>query len=102
MNFHNFQSIIGSRKRTFEMKAAMDSFAIASARQAPYIEPSFTKNEFDVEKPQVLLISAVGATGKSTLRAVVVEIAAEVFVEIVTDVFGSVELVMVILLKTSR
>ena len=49
------------------MKAVTDSFAVAPVRDAPYIEPSFTKNEFNVEKPQVLLISAVGATGKSTL-----------------------------------
>lgn len=70
MNFHNFQSMIGSRKRAFEMKAATDSFAIAAPRKAPYIEPSFTKTEFAVEKPQVLLISAVGATGKSTLAQV--------------------------------
>jgi hypothetical protein len=70
MNFHNFQSIISSRKRAFEMKATVDSFAIADSRNTPYIEPSFTKNQFDVEKPQVLLISAVGATGKSTLAQV--------------------------------
>src|SRR5260370_37112973 len=70
MNFHNFQSIIGSQKRTFEMKAATDSFAIAPARKDPYIEPSFAKSDFDVEKPNVLLISSVGATGKSTLAQV--------------------------------
>jgi hypothetical protein len=70
MNFYNFQSIIGSRKRAFDMKAAMDSFSIAGVRYDPYIEPSFTKNEFDAEKPQVVLISAVGATGKSTLAQV--------------------------------
>ena len=70
MNFYNFQSIIGSQKRAFEMKAATDSFAVADARKDPYIEPTFTKSEFDVEKPNVLLISAVGATGKSTLAQV--------------------------------
>ncbi len=70
MNFHNFQTLVGSRKRAFDMKAATDSFAIAGARTDPYIEPSFTKNQFGVEKPQVLLISAVGATGKSTLAQV--------------------------------
>src|ERR1022692_2360738 len=70
MNFHNVQSIIGSRKRPFEMKAATDSFAITAARNAPYIEPSFTKIQFDAEKPQVVLISAVGATGKSTLAQI--------------------------------
>src|SRR5579871_2009146 len=67
MNFHTLQSMIGSRKRTFEMKAATDSFAIAPAGTKPYIEPSFAKNQFDTEQPQVVLISAVGATGKSTL-----------------------------------
>ena len=70
MNFHNFQSIIGSGKRNFVMKATTDSFAIATERTTPYIEPTFTKNEFDVEKPKVLLISAVGATGKSALAEV--------------------------------
>ena len=70
MNFHNFQSMIGARKRGFGMKAAIDSFAVPTARVAPYIEPSFTKTEFTTEKPQVLLISAVGATGKSTLAQV--------------------------------
>jgi hypothetical protein len=70
MNFHNFQSIIGSRKRGFDMKAATHSFAISPGREDSYIEPTFTKNQFDVEKPQVLLISAVGATGKSALAEV--------------------------------
>ncbi len=70
MNFHNFQAIIGSRKRGFEMKNPTDSFAIAGEREDPYIEPTFTKNEFDVERPQVLLISAVGATGKSALAKI--------------------------------
>ena len=70
MNFYNFQSIIGSRKRAFDMKVATDSFSISGARQEPYIEPSFTKNEFDAVKPQVILISAVGATGKTTLAQV--------------------------------
>ena len=70
MNFHNFQSLVGSRKRTFEMKVPTESFTIAPERQAPFIEQSFTKNVFETEKPQVLLISAVGATGKSTLAQV--------------------------------
>lgn len=70
MNFHNLQSLIGSRKRTFTMKEETVSFAVAPDRQAAYIEPSFTKNEFETERPQVLLVSAVGATGKSTLAQI--------------------------------
>ena len=68
MNFHNFQAIIGSGKRNFVMKATTDSFAIATERTTPYIEPTFTKNEFDVEKPKVLLISAVGATERALAK----------------------------------
>ena len=70
ISFRNFQSMVQSRKRSFEMRAPEASFQIAADRTAPYIEPTFTKSEFSVEKPQVLLISAVGATGKSTLAQV--------------------------------
>ncbi len=70
MNFHNFQSIIASRKLTFGMRTEMDSFSVASERTEPYIEPTFTKSEFAAEKPQVVLISAVGATGKTALAQV--------------------------------
>lgn len=70
ISFRNFQSIVQSRKRSFEIGTPEESFQIAAERTAPYIEPTFTKNEFSAEKPQVLLISAVGATGKSTLAQV--------------------------------
>lgn len=33
---------------------------------APYIEPSFSKIDFPKEKPSILLVSAVGASGKTT------------------------------------
>lgn len=49
------------------MKAPSESFAIASRRSQAYIEPSFTKVANEVERPAVILISAVGATGKTTL-----------------------------------
>jgi hypothetical protein len=70
MNFHNFQSLIASQKQGFKMRTAMDSFSIAPQRTDPYIDPTFTKSEFSVEKPQVVLVSAVGATGKSALAQV--------------------------------
>lgn len=55
------------------MKSETDSFSIAATREQPYIEPTFTKNEFHSEKPQVVLVSAVGATGKSALAQVLSE-----------------------------
>ena len=67
MNFYSLQSVISSMKTTFDMPRPMESFSIAKERGKPYIEPSFTKNEFATEKPQVILVSAVGATGKSAL-----------------------------------
>jgi len=52
------------------MREPTESFAIAPKRNQTYIEPSFEKEEFQREKPAVVLISAVGATGKSTLAQV--------------------------------
>src|SRR5262245_16677836 len=70
MNFYSLRSIVSAQKTKFDMRAPSDSFRIADARQSPYIEPAFSKVEFEAERPQVLLISAVGATGKSTLAQV--------------------------------
>ena len=52
------------------MRMPTDSFYIAPLRPTPYIEPTFSKIVFEAEKPQVVLISAVGATGKSALAHV--------------------------------
>lgn len=49
------------------MSAPTASFYIASNDQRPYIEPSFTKDDFNEEKPRFLLMSAVGASGKTAL-----------------------------------
>jgi hypothetical protein len=62
--------MVQSRKRQFAMGMPEVSFQIAGERTEPYIEPTFTKSEFSVERPKVLLVSAVGATGKSTLAQV--------------------------------
>ena len=70
MNFYNLASIVASKKASYDMRMPTDSFAIAPPRTTPYIEPTFSKIDFDTEKPQVVLISAVGATGKSTLAHV--------------------------------
>lgn len=70
MNFGNFQALFASHKTPVEMSASTESFRVAPPRTEPYIDPSFTKSMFDVEKPQVLLVSAVGAAGKSALAKV--------------------------------
>jgi hypothetical protein len=70
MNFYGLRSIVASQKVAFDMRAPSESFRIAEARQQPYVEPTFSKVEFETERPQVLLISAVGATGKSALAQV--------------------------------
>jgi hypothetical protein len=70
VNFHNFQAVVGSLKSPVDMSKPIPSFCIAPACERPYIEPDFSKVLFDTEKPQVLLVSAVGATGKSALAQV--------------------------------
>jgi len=51
------------------MESSLDSFRVASKPSKRYIEPDFEKDKatFVREKPPILLISAVGASGKSAL-----------------------------------
>lgn len=51
------------------METPLDSFRVASKPSKRYIEPDFDKDKetFVREKPSILLISAVGASGKSAL-----------------------------------
>ncbi len=70
LSFHNFKSIVAGQKKTFTMRESTESFCVAPTREHPYIEPTFAKVEFETERPAVILISAVGATGKSALAQV--------------------------------
>jgi hypothetical protein len=70
MNFYNLKSIVAAHKKSLPMRQSTESFCLAPKRGHPYIEPTFAKVEFETEKPAVILISAVGATGKSTLAQV--------------------------------
>ena len=70
MKFYNLKSIVVSQKVACDMRMPTDSFYIAPPRPTPYIEPTFSKIDFETERPQVVLISAVGATGKSALAHV--------------------------------
>jgi hypothetical protein len=68
MDYYHLKSILAARKRQFHLRETSESFFIAGERTKPYIEPSFEKVlEFERERPTVILISAVGATGKTAL-----------------------------------
>ncbi len=70
MKYYNIKSIVAAQKTTFEIQTPSESFNVAEKREKPYIEPLFEKVVFNTEKPAVILISAVGATGKSALAQV--------------------------------
>lgn len=70
MNYYNLKSIFAANKKTFSMRSMTESLYIAQNRDKPYIEPTLAKVEFSTEKPKVILVSAVGATGKTALAQV--------------------------------
>jgi hypothetical protein len=70
MDYYNLKSIIASQKSPFPMRTSSESFCLAPQRKEPYIEPTFSKVVYEHERPAVILISAVGATGKSALAQV--------------------------------
>jgi hypothetical protein len=67
VNYNHLKSIVSSRKTTFTILTPIKSFYVAAQPERPYIEPSFTKQEFEEEIPRFLLITAVGASGKTAL-----------------------------------
>ena len=66
MQYTALKSIIASQKSPSTPQNPSESFFIKTKRVAPYIEPGFSKAEFPNEKPSILLVSAVGASGKTT------------------------------------
>ena len=67
MDYYQIKSILSSSKQFFDLRVQSDSFAIAGPSTRKYIEPTFQKVFYEAEKPTVILISAVGATGKTAL-----------------------------------
>lgn len=67
MKYYHLKSILGSNKKTFEINTPQESFFISPQRKKPYIEPTFNKFLFDGERPAIVLVSAIGATGKTAL-----------------------------------
>ena len=66
MKYKTLKSIVASQKDPTTLQSSSDSFFVKSKRVAPYIEPDFSKIEFPKEKPSILLVSAIGASGKTT------------------------------------
>ena len=66
MQYSALRLILSSRKSPVEHPYTSASFFVNAARVTPYIEPSFSKIVFPTEKPAILLVSAVGASGKTT------------------------------------
>lgn len=70
MNFYSLHSLVSAQKKPIPLRQTTDSFGVAPKRREPYIEPTFRKIEFEQEKPTIILVSAVGATGKTALAQV--------------------------------
>jgi len=72
MNYYDLKSIFSASKTYFELNAKGESLYIAEQRDKPYIEPVLAKvvGFEKEEKPKVILVSAVGATGKTALAQV--------------------------------
>lgn len=67
MDYYGLQSIISSQKKQVPTGKESDSFFTIKDKNPAYVEPKFSKVEkFPVEKPAVILVSAVGASGKTT------------------------------------
>jgi hypothetical protein len=59
MNFYDLKSAVTGGKNTFQMQMSSESFYVAPKREKPYIEPTFAKVEFHVERPAVILIEVL-------------------------------------------
>jgi hypothetical protein len=67
MNYYLLKSILAAGKKPLDVRYPSPSFFVAGGGGKPYIEPSFEKVVFETEKPTIILVSAVGATGKTAL-----------------------------------
>lgn len=67
MQYYGLKSILSATKTKIDVGKPLPSFGIVDPGDTPYIEPKFEKVIYDTEKPTIILISAVGATGKTAL-----------------------------------
>lgn len=67
MQYRHLRSLFGTRKKSIPLQVATDSFRNHHEDHSIFIEPTIEKIIFENEKPSIILVSAVGATGKTTL-----------------------------------
>lgn len=67
MQYYHLKSLVAAQKQELTLKRSDDSFFRQGRRPDPYVEPTLTKISFPTEKPAILLISAVGCSGKSCM-----------------------------------
>lgn len=67
MKYYDLRAMLSSGKQVFTVTDPSPSFQVANVRGRPYVEPMFEKAIFETERPAVILISAVGASGKTAL-----------------------------------
>ena len=67
MQYRHLCALFNAQKQSIHMDHEADSFRIHQSDNSPYIEPTIEKVIFETERPSIILVSAVGATGKTTL-----------------------------------
>ena len=66
MTYSHLRSIVKSNKQQIAIGAPSDSFFVETNVVKPYVPPTFSKVDFPTENPSILLVSAMGASGKTT------------------------------------
>jgi len=67
ISYHLLKSIVGSGKSTFQLNSSFGSFKVIGDSGGFFVDPTFKKIIWADDHPKVILISAMGATGKTTL-----------------------------------
>jgi hypothetical protein len=65
MKYELLKSIVAAQKTAIPVKAPSPSFFLRTEPAGDYVHPTFTKKEFPTQRPAILLIEAVGASGKT-------------------------------------
>ena len=64
--YYHMKSILASNKVQIEIETSFDSFYVVSDEVRPYVQPTFSKVEVSSKNPSIILVSAMGASGKTT------------------------------------
>ena len=67
MQYTHLRSLFNTKKQSIPLQHEDESFRIHDSDNSIYIQPTIEKVMFENEKPSIILVSAVGATGKTAL-----------------------------------